>query len=551
MAGRQDKPERTDYAPVGWFGLRRLWLTLRVHVDGFLLAPKTYTQAVWWRLFGLRVRSRSAIEPLIGRSPHAYSLWRLVQSQRSTVQPIPPTVIPVPLIVAIDLGRGEQGIAATLTSLEPDSGLCRTVLLRPGDTDWQKTLDTPFWLCTLEPGDRLAPGAIATYLAAVQSTPASVIYADDDLVDGRGAMHSPHFKPDWNSELHCWHDYVSGSCIIRFERADGLAAIVSHNNWQRELVAGRAALDAGAIAHVPQVLHHRRRRPTPRLPAADNPCSGGGSWPSVSVIVPTRNRADLLGACLEGLDRTDYPALDRLVIDNDSDDPATLALFERIAANGVRVLHFPGAFNYAAMNNMASGEASGELLCFLNNDIEVLDGNWLKHMVRAAMQPGIGAVGARLLYADGTIQHAGVVTGIGGGAAHAHRHLRPEDEGYFQRHNLPQAASAVTAACLVVRRDHFLGAGGFDADRFAVAFNDVDLCLRLNAAGLQSFYEPRATLVHHESKSRGKDRDPVGRARFAGELAALKARWGTGLSTDRFHHPALSRYSETFVVRLG
>jgi GT2 family glycosyltransferase len=187
-------------------------------------------------------------------------------------------------------------------------------------------------------------------------------------------------------------------------------------------------------------------------------------------------------------------------------------------------------------------------LCFLNNDIEMVDDAWLAFLVQQAQRPEIGAVGARLLYPDGTIQHAGVFTGIGGGAGHGHRFQHKDDPGYFDRARLPQQVSAVTAACLVVARDKFLAVGGFDETDFPVAFNDVDLCLKLNARGWQSFYEPRATLIHHESKSRGSDSAKGNRVRFAGELSALKSKWRTDVNPDPYHHPQLSPFSEQFLV---
>jgi GT2 family glycosyltransferase len=208
----------------------------------------------------------------------------------------------------------------------------------------------------------------------------------------------------------------------------------------------------------------------------------------------------------------------------------------------------PGAFNFSTLNNRAVDHLQSDLLCFLNNDIEMIDSDWLALLVRQAVRPEIGAVGARLLYPDGTLQHAGVFTGIGGGAAHGHRFQKPGDHGYFARALLPQRVSAVTAACLVVSRDKFLAVGGFDERNFPVAFNDVDLCLRLNERGWQSFYEPRAVLVHHESKTRGSDRDKSNRQRFAEELAALKRKWQTDEQIDPFHHPNLSRFCEQFVI---
>ena len=215
------------------------------------------------------------------------------------------------------------------------------------------------------------------------------------------------------------------------------------------------------------------------------------------------------------------------------------------------MLRHSGAFNYSAINNHAAAQAQGSLLCQLNNDIEMTDPRWLATLATQALRPEVGAVGARLLYPDGRIQHAGVVIGVGNAAGHAHRFLRPEEEGYFNRHNLPQFTMAVTAACLVVERDKFMAVGGLNEQDFAVAFNDVDFCLRLNQRGWQSLYEPRATLIHHESVSRGLDRDPVGAARFAGELAALKRLWKTDEIYDPYHHPELSRASEQFAVALG
>jgi GT2 family glycosyltransferase len=272
--------------------------------------------------------------------------------------------------------------------------------------------------------------------------------------------------------------------------------------------------------------------------------------PSVTVIIPTRNRVDLLRTCLEGVASTDYPRLDVIVVDNGSDDPETLNYLAAMERSHIRVMRHPGPFNYSTINNRAARAAKGQLLCLLNNDIEVISPDWLSIMAMQAVREDVGAVGAQLLYPDGRIQHAGVVIGVGNAAGHAHRFVRPREEGYFRRHMLPQFTSAVTGACLLVDRDRFLAVGGLDERNFAVAYNDVDLCLRLNERGWQSLYEPRAVLIHHESVSRGQDLDPVGSARFAGELAALKRIWRTDEIVDPFHHPQLSRAAERFAVAI-
>jgi GT2 family glycosyltransferase len=266
------------------------------------------------------------------------------------------------------------------------------------------------------------------------------------------------------------------------------------------------------------------------------------------VIIPTRNQRQLLQTCLEGVQGTNYPGLDIVVVDNDSNEPDATAYLDCLKTAGIRVLSMPGPFNFSSLNNRAVREVESELLCFLNNDVEMIDADWLQPLATHAVRPDIGAVGAQLFYPDRTIQHAGVVTGIGGGAGHAHRFQAEGAVGYFQRANLPQRVAAVTAACLVVDRKKFLAVGGFDEALFPVAFNDVDLCMKLNQRGWQSFYEPRSKLIHHESKSRGSDRAMINRDRFAGELAALKRKWRTDVERDPYHHPHLSPFCEQFYV---
>jgi GT2 family glycosyltransferase len=539
-----------------------------VHWDALRSAPRAWLVAMGWRICGKRLRARLMMAPLLGRSRWAYPLWlaqgggddrlcrtkelaranllALVEAgegQERTLSSLAAQGIPALLVVSDDVPRLGQAVA---DALGPDAG--------------------GVWLLPLAAGDTLAECAGVLYRAAVAGADPEtrVVYADDDLIDARGRRKDPHFKPDWNAELYRHFDFVAGAAILRAseQELEDLPTVGWVAELARRIVANGHAQD-GATVHLRRILHHRRARPTPRRPeqgASVEP--GAGALPSVSIIIPTRNRLDLLRPCLEGLARTDYPGpVEIIVIDNDSDDAATLAYLAGLDPASVRVLRHPGAFNFAAMNNRAVEDAAGELLCFLNNDIEICEPNWLATMATQALRTEVGAVGACLLYPDGRIQHAGVVLGIGGGAAHAHRLLRPEDMGYFHRHALPQFVSAVTAACLVVRRDRFLAVGGFDAESFSVAFNDVDLCLKLNARGWQSLYEPRATLVHHESVSRGLDRDPVGSARLARELAALQQRWSIApapgataanpaQAVDPFHHPELSPFSEHFVVRL-
>lgn len=528
--------------------LTGLGLWISVHRDAVCTAPRAYLAALWWRLRGKRVRARYRFAPLLGGAPKAYKLWMWQEGNQAETEEAFSGEAPIWAIIDASAGDA-RSIEVTLHSLAIAS--VPALMVGTADTptladvaqgiDWAKAP----WLMPLVAGDRIAHDTLATYAAVIDGTQARVIYADDDLITETGERYRPHFKPDWNSELFRYFDYLSGACIVRAERKD-LEGLAVATNWMDLLI--KQAVGTGAVVHLPRILHHRRARPLPHVPAA--PERSEDQWPSVSIIVPTRNRLDLLQTCLAGIAATDYPDIETIIVDNDSDEPQTLSYLAGLDPARYKVLHHGGAFNYSAINNHAVAQARGHLLCLLNNDIEVIEPGWLQAMVVQALRKDVGAVGARLLYPDGRIQHAGVVLHVGGGAAHAHRLLHPADEGYFYRHALPQFVSAVTAACLVVDRHRFLEVGGFDERNFAVAFNDVDLCLRLNQCGWQSFYEPRATLIHYESVSRGFDRDPVGAARFAKEFAALQALWNTDRNVDPFHHPQLSPASEQFVVRL-
>ena len=522
-------------------------LLATIHLDGFRSDPRAYLKAVMWWLLRKRVRARGQFAPLLSRSPKAYIIWAL----RHTYDPpeqTPPGQAP-PIIALVTAGANTQAVTETLVDLAAE-GVQAFVISADHGVDLAKAASTidwrqSPWLLAMQAGDRLAPGAAAAYRQAMRDTDAAVLYADDDVQDKYGRRTNPHFKPDWNYELYRHCDYLTGAAIARAVQGD-LTDIADDPHWNESLIS-RAVANGGAH-HVRQMLHYRAVRPA--SPVKPAPLTIAASLPPISIIIPTRNRLDLVRTCLEGVAATEYPNIEVIVVDNDSDDPTTLAYLAEQERAGVQVLRHTGAFNYSAINNRAVAQARGQLLCLLNNDIEILSPDWLAIMATQALRDDVGAVGAQLLYPDGRIQHAGVVIGVGNAAGHAHRFVQPQAEGYFRRHALPQFTAAVTGACLVVARERFLAVGGLDERNFAVAFNDVDLCLRLNQRGWQSLYEPRAVLIHHESVSRGHDRDAVGAARFAGELAALQRLWKTDCIVDPFHHPHLSRASEQFSVAL-
>jgi GT2 family glycosyltransferase len=522
-------------------------LIVSIHFDGFWADPAAYLTATKWWILGKRVRARGHFAPLLSQSPRAYILW----SRRELLTP--PDYSQhgqaPPIVALVATGTDAQALDETLQSLAAEGlpaymiGIHHTdkIMAAAIAIDWNSAP----WLLPMQAGDRLAPGAAAEYRSAMTAPAIAVIYADDDQIGRWGRRIAPHFKPDWNSELFSHFDYLTGACIVRAGR-DDLAAVAGQSDWDVRLVA--SAVGQGSVHHLPQMLHHRATRPMPAGTVAQ--LATATDLPRVTVIIPTRNRLDLLRTCLDGVANTDYPDVEVIVVDNDSDNAETLVYLAALDQARVRVVRHAGPFNYSAINNRAVDEARGKLLCLLNNDIEMKAPDWLAIMATQALRGNVGAVGAQLLYPDGRIQHAGVVVGVGNAAGHAHRFLRPHEQGYFRRHALPQFTAAVTAACLVVSRDRFLAVGGLDEKNFPVAFNDVDLCLRLNQRGWQSLYEPRAVLIHHESVSRGDDSDPAGAARFAGELAALKRIWKTDEIVDPFHHPRLSRAAEQFCVAI-
>ncbi|HEY5676569.1 MAG TPA: glycosyltransferase family 2 protein, partial [Myxococcales bacterium] len=435
------------------------------------------------------------------------------------------------------------------------------------------------FVALLDHDDELTEHAL--YMIAAVASDADLVYSDEDKVDAHGHLSDPHFKPDWNPDLLLAHNYVAHLCAVRTSRIRALGGFRAgmEGSQDHDLVL-RIAKSGGRVRHVPHVLYHWRAiegstalsssakqyaedaslralrdhtgAPVERGPL---PLTYRVRWPVpdpaplVSLIIPTRDGAGLLRKCVETLlATTAYRPCELIVVDNQSRDPEALRLLRELEQRTVaRVLRYDAPFNYSAINNLGVREARGEVVGLLNNDLEIVEPGWLTAMVAQALRPEVGAVGARLLYPDGTVQHGGVILGIGGIANHAHRNFPRGESGYFGRLQLVQDLSAVTAACLVVRRDVYLRAGGFD-EGIAVAFNDVDFCLRLRKAGLRCVYTPDATLVHHESKSRGKDDTPEKRARFVREVETMMSRWGGELRNDPAYNPNLTLESEDFAL---
>jgi GT2 family glycosyltransferase len=419
------------------------------------------------------------------------------------------------------------------------------------------------WILPLWAGGETAPGLGQVLRHSHLDTASALVFWDDDLlVDGR--RQQPRIKPNWDPILFRAYDGVTGSGLISGRAARDAAEALGATRFDE---AGIAALVARMLTdgdvtpqHIPLVMTHRADRQESRAAAGRDAADiaepqglqpvSSRRWPSVSIVVPTRDRADLLQICLAGLRQLDYKGeVEVVIVDNDSVEPETHALLALLREElRATILPHPGDFNYSEMMNRAAEVAGGELLCMLNNDVEMLDGGWLTAMVRYALIDRVGAVGARLLYPDGTIQHAGIALGIGGAAGHVQKGVDPADTRFAEWHAYTRAVSALTGAVLVIARSKYHAVGGMDAEGFAVDFSDVDFCLRLQASGLVNVLVTEATLIHHESKSRATRRSPQSDARFARELALLRARWRTADCDDSYYSPLFRRSIERCIL---
>nr|WP_241148233.1 glycosyltransferase family 2 protein [Xanthomonas axonopodis] len=397
------------------------------------------------------------------------------------------------------------------------------------------------WITFLDHDDLLEPDALAAVVACHDGTSAEVVYTDHDVLGEDGRLRHPYFKPDWNLDLFLSQMYLGH--LISFD-----AALVRHmgglcsdcdGSQDYDLVLRCIAFGA-TVAHVPKVLYHWRAHAGstaanagskpyahhagrlalqnhmgvahPGVNVADGsqlfcydvryPYADSG--PLASIIIPTRDGLDLLRTCVESLyAKTLYRDFEIIVVDNGSSKPETLEWLQgMMRRDSFRVIHADVPFNWSVLNNLAAREARGEVLVFLNNDTEIIDGEWLQRLAENALRPDVGVCGPLLLYGDRTIQHAGVVIGMGGWADHVFKGEAPvHNQNLFVSPVLQRQVLAVTGACMVVARETFESLGGFD-ESFIVCGSDVELCLRARLRGLATVYVARSVMIHHESKTR-------------------------------------------------
>jgi GT2 family glycosyltransferase len=453
-------------------------------------------------------------------------------------------------------------------------------------------LATGRYVALLDHDDEYRPHALYMVAEELATYPdAEVIYSDEDKLDERGKRFDPYFKTDFSPDLMLSHNYLAHLIVYSRALIEKIGGFRVGFEGSQDYDLALRCLDASRperVRHIPFILYHWRaiagsvalsgdqksyaheaaRRAIAehlaRIDAKGAQVVGEESGtmhrvtyplpaepPKVTVIIPTRDRVVLLVVCVTGLlEKTDYPNWELVIVDNGSIERETHEFFSRLKGDPrIRVVFYGHPFNYSAINNLGARHATGELLCLLNNDIEPISPGWLSEMVSHALRPGIGAVGAKLYYAHDAIQHAGVVTGIGGVAGHFEKHLSRKEFGYFRRPGLIQNFSAVTAACLVVRRAAFEDVGGLDEHNLTVAFNDVDFCLRLRERGYLNVWTPHAELYHYESASRGYEDSPEKITRFVAEETYMKRRWGKALLADPYYNPNLSLLHEQ--VRLA
>ena len=401
------------------------------------------------------------------------------------------------------------------------------------------------WVVVLDAINKIAPQAINTPAEVIfEGKKCDIIYTDSDKLVAPGfGRAAPDFKPDWNVDLFYAQNYTQDLCFFKASLVYELGGF-GHVGSSFELISRAIAQrEPVHIHHIPQVLVHVRQvgagaesqvHPTIQTTLPDVP-------PLVSLIIPTKNNVALLRQCIVSiLSKTSYAPFEILVVDNGSDQPETLDYLKTLTLDPhIRVIRDNYAFNYSALNNDAVSFAKGEVLALINDDIEVASAGWLTEMVGHALRPGVGAVGARLWYPNQTLQHAGMVL-VGGVARHVHKHLPKGEAGFNSRAVLTQNFSAVTGACLVVKKALFEQVGGLNDQELAVGFNDVDFCLKLVEAGYRNVWTPHAELIHHESATRGQDNSPEKQRRAEKELRYMRKRWGDKLYIDPAYNPNLS-----------
>ena len=443
------------------------------------------------------------------------------------------------------------------------------------------------YLALLDHDDCLDVTALWEVAKAIQRERADLIYTDEATFRYTPKdAYLPHYKPDFSPDLLRSYNYICHLTVFSrdlLERCGGHLNREYDGSQDYDLIL-RLSEQAAHIYHIPRMLYFWRAhrgsvaRDPKAKPYALEAARGAiaahlkrvglvgkvedaaapstyriryalTNRPMISILIPNKDQVGMLERCLQAiLEKTEYPNYEILVIENNSTEAETFSYYQALLRHyeKVRLLVWKGEFHYSAINNFAVEHARGEYVILLNNDVEILTPSWIEEMLMLAQREDVGAVGALLYYPNGTVQHAGVILGIGGVAGHSHKHLQEGNTGYFYRLSVVQNLSAVTGACMMLPTSLFRSLGGMSMD-FPVAFNDVDLCMRIQKAGYRIAFTPFAKGYHHESLSRGKEDTPEKQDRFLREIAVFKERWGEALEKgDPYYHPRLTLQREDF-----
>ena len=491
----------------------------------------------------------AAIESVLAQ---VYENWELILIDDASTDP--ETLATLPRIV-------QRDPRIRLTRLETNGGISAAsnqgLAVASGD-----------WIGLLDHDDLLEPDALFQTARLLQTNPdADLIYSDEDKLTEQG-FDAPLFKPDWSPDFFLSYNYICHFTTLRRSLVDEVGGFRSEFDGAQDYdLFLRIIEKTDRIHHIPRILYHWRRsasstsdniRRKPKALEAGKSAihshlkrRGESGYVAIDwrthaywvkrevtnrrklcIVIPVRDGIPLLARCIDSLvKKTTYHDYEIVIVNNDSETPEARDYFTRTPH---RLLHFQGPFNFSAINNFAVEQTDCPWLLFLNNDVEIIESEWLSAMVEHVQRPEVGAVGARLLYPDDTIQHAGVVLGVGGIAQHAFRGFPAEDPGVCRQLQVTRNYSSVTGACLMTRREVFDEVGGFDEERLPVTFNDVDLCLKMRRAGYLIVYTPFAKLYHHESATRRRSVE-------ARETEVMRERWPEVLHRDPYYNPNFSR----------
>ena len=448
------------------------------------------------------------------------------------------------------------------------------------------------WVGLLDHDDILRENALAEVALELNRHPmAEIIYSDEDKIEENGKTRfNPHFKPDFSRELFRSQNYINHFTVHRSENIRKVGGWRPGFEGSQDYDLNLRIIETVPqenIRHIQKILYHWRAAEGSTATSGSTKSYSHGAGlkalqehlertgvnatavrapgtsfyrvklseldpePLVSLIIPTRDKFELLSNAVDSIrQKTTYKNYEILIVDNGSTEKEVLEYLSRISRKeNVRILRYKKPFNFSAINNFAVKKAKGSIIGLINNDVKVISPDWLTEMVGWALLPDVGCVGAKLYYANNTVQHAGVILGLGGVAGHSHKHFPRNQPGYFYRLKLIQNCSAVTGACLVVKKDVYNEVNGFNEKDLAIAFNDVDFCLKVRAAGYVNVWTPYAELYHLESPSRGLDSTPEKFGRFRKEIDYMKSNWKEALNKDPYYSPHLTTSYENFAIK--